>query len=114
MITIYHNPNCGTSRKVLTMLEEAGHRPKVIEYLKHPLDYEELEALVKKMGVSARDILRDKGDLYEELELGIPGLPDRFLLEAIEEHPSLMNRPIVITPKGAKLCRPAETVQELL
>lgn len=112
--TIYHNPQCGTSRNVLGILRDRGIEPKVIEYLQAPPTKDELKALVKKMGVSVRDILRQKGTPYEELNLGDPNLTDEELYDAIEKHPILMNRPIVVTPNGVKLCRPSETVQELL
>ena len=113
-VTIYHNPSCGTSRSVLAMLNEGGHEPEVIEYLKEPPTREKLKELVRKMGVPLRHILREKGTPYEELNLGDPSLTDEQLLDAIEKHPILMNRPIVVTPLGARLCRPSETVREIL
>jgi arsenate reductase len=112
--TIYHNPQCGTSRNVLGILRDNGIEPEVIEYLKTPPTRERLKELVARMGVSVREILRQKGTPYDELNLGDPKLTDDQLLDAITQHPILMNRPIVVTPKGAKLCRPSETVQELL
>jgi len=112
--TIYHNPQCGTSRNVLGILRDNGIEPEVIEYLKTPPTREQLKQLVEKMGVGVRDILRQKGTPYDELNLGDPKLTDDQLLDAIEAHPILMNRPIVVTDKGVKLCRPSETVQELL
>jgi arsenate reductase len=111
-VTIYHNPNCGTSRNVLAILKEKGLEPRVIEYLKTPLTREELRALVERMGVPVRDVVRWKEKLVSELN--IEGADDGALLDAMAAHPILMNRPIVITPKGAKLCRPSETVAEIL
>ena len=113
-ITIYHNPNCGTSRNVLEMIRQAGEEPHIIEYLKTPLTHSELEALIKKLNVSVRDILRRNGTPYDELDLDNPKWSDAQLIDFIAEHPILMNRPIVVTPKGAKLCRPKETVLEIL
>jgi arsenate reductase (glutaredoxin) len=113
-VTIFHNPNCGTSRTVLALLEELGHQPEVVEYLKTPPTREQLKDLVRRMGVPLRHILREKGTPYEELNLGDPSLTDEQLLDAIEKHPILMNRPIVVTPLGARLCRPSETVREIL
>jgi arsenate reductase len=112
--TIYHNPQCGTSRNVLGILRDNGIETEVIEYLRAPPTREKLRELVKSMGVGVRDILRQKGTPYDELNLSNPELTDDELLDAIMEHPILMNRPIVVTPKGAKLCRPSETVRELL
>ena len=112
--TIYHNPLCGTSRNVLGILRDSGIEPEVIEYLQTPPTREKLKELVKSMGVGVRDILRQKGTPYDELNLGDPKLTDDQLLDAIVEHPILMNRPIVVTPNGTKLCRPSETVRELL
>jgi arsenate reductase len=109
-VTIYHNPSCGTSRGALAILRERGIEPEVIEYLKTPLDIDGLRALVAKMGVAVRDVVRWKEKLADELE----GRDDDTLLAAMAQHPILMNRPIVVTPKGAKLCRPSETVAELL
>lgn len=111
-VTIYHNPNCGTSRNVLAILKEKGLEPRVIEYLKTPLTREELRALAERMGVPVRDVVRWKEKLVSELN--IEGADDGALLDAMTAHPVLMNRPIVITPKGAKLCRPSETVAEIL
>ena len=111
--TIYHNPSCGTSRSVLAILREKGIEPEVIEYLKTPLSRDELQALLSRMGMSVRDMLRWK-QKHLVTELGLEGKSDAALLDAMAQHPILMNRPIVVTPKGAKLCRPAETVHELL
>ena len=113
-ITIYHNPECGTSRNVLAILRENGHDPEVIEYLKTPPSRAKVRELVRAMGVNVRDILRQKGTPYDELGLGDPSLTEEQLLDAIEKHPILMNRPIVVTPVATKLCRPSETVREIL
>lgn len=113
-IVIYHNPECGTSRNTLAMIRNSGIEPHVIEYLKTPPSRTLLQQLVGRMGVSVRDILREKGTPYGELGLGDIGLTDEQLLDAIEAHPILINRPIVVTPKGVKLCRPSETVLDLL
>ena len=110
--TIYHNPKCQTSRNVLAILRERGIEPTIIEYLKNPLDRHEIIKLVQAMGVPVRDVVRAKEPLYAELKLA--GKDDDTLLQAMVLHPILLNRPIVITPKGAKLCRPSETVAEIL
>jgi len=111
-VTIYHNPKCGTSRNVLEILRAHGIELVIIEYLKTPLSRGEIAALVKKMQVPVRDIVRAKEAIYTELNLD--NADDAALLDAMAEHPILLNRPIVITPKGAKLCRPSETVVALL
>ena len=111
-VTIYHNPNCSTSRNVLAILREKGLEPRVIEYLKTPLTQGELKTLIAQMGVSVREVVRWKEKLAAELN--IEGASDDALLDAMVKFPVLMNRPIVITPKGAKLCRPSETVAEIL
>lgn len=113
-VTIYHNPACGTSRNVLGLIENAGIAPKVVLYLKTPPSRDELVALIAEMGVPVREILREKGTPYAELGLGDPAKTDAELIDAILAHPILMNRPIVVTPKGAKLCRPSEAVLDLL
>lgn len=113
-VIIYHNPECGTSRNTLAMIRNSGIEPHVIEYLKTPPSRMLLQQLVERMGISVRDILREKGTPYGELGLYDPGLAEEQLLDAIEAHPILMNRPIVITPRGVKLCRPSETVLDLL
>lgn len=113
-VTIYHNPNCGTSRKVLGMIRDAGIEPQVVEYLKTPPSRGALKELVKRMGVPVRAVLREKGTPYAELGLDDPKLTDAALLDAIAEYPILLNRPIVVSPKGAKLCRPPETVLDLI
>ncbi|HEV2567486.1 arsenate reductase (glutaredoxin) [Sphingomonas sp.] len=112
-VTIYHNPECGTSRKVLAALQEAGHEPQIIDYRKTGWTREQLEDLFACMGVSPRDALRTKGALAGELGL-LEGASDDRILDAMVEHPALVERPIVETRKGVRLCRPAERVQELL
>jgi arsenate reductase len=113
-ITIYHNPNCGTSRDVLSAIRAAGHEPHIVEYLKTPFSRTELESLIERMGVTPRDIVRTKEKLYAELGLGEPSIGQDQILDAMIEYPSLVNRPIVTTEGAAKLCRPSSTVQELL
>ncbi len=113
-VTIYHNPQCGTSRNTLAMIRAHGVEPVVIEYLKTPPSRTELMDLVQRMGVPLRSVLRQKGTPYDALGLDDPALPDDALLDAVTAHPILINRPIVATPKGVRLCRPAETVLELL
>ena len=113
-ITIYHNPACGTSRNVLAMIRNSGEEPQVIEYLKTPPTRAELTSLIARMGLSVRDLLRQKGTPYAELGLGDPTLGDDALLDAMMDHPILINRPIVVTPLGVKLCRPSETVLDIL
>ena len=113
-VTIYHNPACGTSRNTLAMIRATGAEPVVIEYLKNPPSRAELRDLVQRMGIPLRAILRQKGTPFAELELDNPALSDDALLDAIEQHPILINRPIVVTPKGVRLCRPSETVLDLL
>ena len=112
--TIYHNPNCGTSRKVLGILRESGAEPKVIEYLKTPPNREELKVLLAKMGMTPRQLLRRRGTPFDELGLADPAKSDDALIDAILAHPILMERPVVVTGKGVKLCRPAEKVMKLL
>ena len=113
-ITIFHNPQCGTSRNALALIRESGVEPEVVEYLKQPPSREKLVELVGRMGITVRDLLRRKGTPYDELGLDDPALTDDQLLDAIVAHPILMNRPIVQTPLGTKLCRPSETVLEIL
>jgi arsenate reductase (glutaredoxin) len=112
--TIYHNPNCGTSRNVLGLIRNSGEEPVVIEYLKTPPSRDELNSLIARMGITARDLLRRKGAPYDELGLGDPALSDEQLIDAMMAHPILINRPIVVTPKGVKLCRPSEAVLDIL
>lgn len=111
---IYHNPSCGTSRKVLEALRAAGVKPRIIEYLKTPPDRSELTALLGKLGLTPRQILRRRGTPFEELGLDDETKSPEALIDAILAHPILMERPIVVSPKGARICRPAETVQALL
>ena len=113
-ITIYHNPTCGTSRNTLAMIRNSGSEPHVIEYLKSPPSKEELQELLQAMAITPRELLRQKGTPYDELGLGDPKWTDAELIDAIVQHPILMNRPIVVTPLGAKLCRPSELVLDLL
>lgn len=113
-ITIYHNPACGTSRNVLALIRESGAEPRVIEYLKTPPDRKTLESLLKRMNMRPRDLLREKGTPYAELGLGAAHWSDSELIDQMIEHPILINRPIVLTPLGAKLCRPADTVLDIL
>ncbi len=112
--TIYHNPACGTSRNTLAMIRQSGEEPEVIEYLKTPPSRETLVELVAAMGGSVRALLREKGTPYAELGLDDPELSDEQLLDAMLAHPILINRPIVVTEKGVRLCRPSETVLEIL
>ncbi len=113
-VMIYHDPDCATSRNVLALIRNSGEEPRVVEYLKTPPSREELVGLIARMGVSARDLLRRKGTPYDELGLDDPALPDDALVDAMLAHPVLINRPIVVTPLGAKLCRPSEAVLDLL
>lgn len=113
-ITIYHNPACGTSRNALALIRNSGEEPKVIEYLKTPPSRETLQRLVADMGGAVRDILREKGTPYMELGLGDAHWTDEQLLDFIGQHPILMNRPIVVTPLGTRLCRPSEAVLDIL
>ncbi len=113
-VTIYHNPACGTSRNTLAMIRATGTKPVVIEYLKTPPSRVELLDLVRRMGIPLRAVLRQKGTPFAELGLDDPTLSDDALLDAIEQHPILINRPIVVTSKGVRLCRPSETVLDLL
>ena len=113
-ITIYHNPACGTSRNTLSMIRQSGEEPDVIEYLKNPPDRERLVELIKAMGIPVRALLREKGTPYVELGLADPKWNDDELIDFMLKHPILINRPIVVTPKGTKLCRPSEAVLDLL
>lgn len=111
---IYHNPKCGTSRNTLAIMKASGEAPEVIEYLKTPPSRDELVTLIKNMGISVRELLRSKEPIYKELGLDDAALSDDQLIDAIMQHPILMNRPVVVTSKGARLCRPSEQVFELL
>ena len=113
-ITIYHNPKCGTSRNTLALIRNTGVEPRVVLYLETPPDRSDLLALVAAMGVAVRDVLRQKGTPYDELGLGNPELDDAQLIEAMLAHPILINRPIVVTPLGTRLCRPSEVVLDIL
>jgi len=114
MTTIYHNPKCSTSRRTLDLIRERGDEPKVIEYLKTPPSRGELVRLLREMGMPARSLLRKKEALFEELGLGDPSLSEDALVDAMLEHPILIERPIVETGKGVRLCRPVERVLEIL
>jgi arsenate reductase len=113
-VVIYHNPACGTSRNTLAMIRNAGIEPHVIEYLKSPPSRPLLVQLLARAGLSVRDVLREKGTPFTDMNLGDPSLTDAQLLDAITEHPVLLNRPLVVTPKGVRLCRPSEAVLDLL
>jgi arsenate reductase len=113
-VVIYHNSDCGTSRNTLAMIRNSGVEPHVIEYLKTPPSRALLVGLIARMGISVRDLIREKGTPYAELGLGDPGLTDDQLLDAMMAHPILINRPIVVSPKGVRLCRPSEAVLDLL
>jgi len=113
-VIIYHNPDCGTSRNTLGLIRNAGIEPHVIEYLKTPPTRLLLKQLIDRMGASVRDVVREKGTPYKELGLDNPGLTDDQLLDAMMAYPTLINRPIVVSPKGVRLCRPSEAVLDLL
>lgn len=113
-ITIYHNPACGTSRNTLAMIRQSSEEPVIIEYLKTPLLRDTLVDLMKRMGIGPRELLRQKGTPYAELDLANPKWTDHQLIDFMTEHPILINRPIVETPLGVKLCRPSEAVLEIL
>jgi len=113
-ITIYHNPNCGTSRNVLALIRNTGAEPDIIEYLKTPPTRERLLALIAQMGVPVRDAMRQKEALYAELGLDNPAVDDAALIDAMLAHPVLINRPIVVTAQGTRLCRPSEAVLDIL
>jgi arsenate reductase len=113
-VTIYHNPDCGTSRNTLALIRNAGVEPTVIEYLKTPPSRSTLEDLIKRMGIPVRALLRERGTPFQELGLDNPALTDGQLIDAMMAHPILINRPIVVTPWGVKLCRPSEAVLDIL
>lgn len=113
-IVIYHNPECGTSRNALAMIRNAGIEPHVVEYLKTPPSRAMLVELIERAGISPRDLLREKGTPYAELGLGDTSLSDEALVDAMMAHPILINRPLVVSPLGVKLCRPSEAVLDLL
>jgi len=113
-ITIYHNPACGTSRNTLAMIRQSGIEPRIVEYLKTPPARQELERLIRAMGISPRDLLREKGTPYKELGLDDPKWSDEELIGFMLAYPILINRPIVVTERGVKLCRPSEAVLDIL
>ena len=113
-VTIFHNPACGTSRNVVAMVETAGYRPEVVEYLKTGWTVDQLKALFAEAGLTPREAMRERGSPATELGLLDPGTPDTAILAAMVAHPVLVNRPIVRTPRGAALCRPSEKVFDLL
>lgn len=113
-VIIYHNPACGTSRNTLALIRNSGVEPHVIDYLKCPPTRRMVLALVRRMGVSLRSVLREKGTPFAELGLDDPSLSDDTLLDAIDAHPILLNRPLVVSPLGVRLCRPSEEVIDLL
>jgi len=113
-VTIYHNPACGTSRNTLAMIRQSGEEPEVIEYLKSPPSRPRLVELIASLGISPRELLREKGTPYAELGLADPRWSDDQLIDLMIEHPILINRPIVVTPRGVRLCRPSELVLDLL
>lgn len=113
-ITIYHNPSCGTSRNTLAMIRQSGHEPLVVEYLVNPPTRNQLVSLIRAIDIPVRDVLRRKGTPYDELGLDDPKWSDDELIDFMMQHPILINRPIVVTPRGARLCRPSELVLEIL
>lgn len=113
-ITIYHNPDCGTSRNTLAMIRQSGEEPEVIEYLQNPPSRERLLELIAAMGITPRELLREKGTPYAELGLADSTRSDDQLVDAMMAHPILINRPIVVTPLGTRLCRPSEAVLDIL
>ncbi|SFK39461.1 arsenate reductase (glutaredoxin) [Methylorubrum salsuginis] len=113
-VVVYHNPACGTSRNTLAMIRNAGVEPHVVEYLKTPPSRALLKQLLARAGLTVRDALREKGTPHAELGLADPTLTDDQLLDAVEAHPVLLNRPLVVSPKGVRLCRPSEAVLDLL
>jgi arsenate reductase (glutaredoxin) len=113
-VTIYHNPACGTSRNTLQAIRDAGREPAIVEYLRTPLDADAIRALLARLGAKPRDVLRRKGTPYDDLGLDDPKWTDDQLIGFMAAHPILIERPIVVTDKGARLCRPMEKVQEIL
>lgn len=113
-VTIYHNPKCGTSRTTLAAIRAAGIEPEVIEYLKNPPGRARLVELMKAAGLTAAELIRPKEKAFAELDLGSDGVTEKALVDAMVEHPILMNRPIVVTEKGVRLCRPADKLSEIL
>ncbi|WP_313297660.1 arsenate reductase (glutaredoxin) [Diaphorobacter sp.] len=113
-VTIYHNARCSNSRGALALLREHGIEPQIVDYIAEPLNAAQLTALIRQLGVPVRDVMRAKEAVYQELDLGAEGVSDAQCIDAIAAHPVLLNRPIVVTPKGARLCRPPELVLELI
>lgn len=113
-VRIYHNPACGTSRNVLALIRNSGEEPEIVEYLKTPPDRATLVSLIHAMDMPVRDLLRQKGTPYDELDLGNPKWSDEQLIDFMMEHPILINRPIVVTPIATRLCRPSEAVLDIL
>lgn len=113
-ITIYHNPSCGTSRNTLAAIREAGHEPRIVDYLAAPPSREALRDMIDAAGLTVREAIRSKEVAFTELGLDAPGVGDDALLDAMLAHPILINRPFVVTPKGVRLCRPVERVGEIL
>lgn len=113
-VTIYHNARCNNSRGALALIREHGVEPQIVDYIAHPLNSEQLQALVARLAVPVRDLLRTKEDAYQELGLAAPHWTDAQLIDCVAQHPVLLNRPIVVTPRGARLCRPPERVLDLL
>lgn len=113
-VTIYHNPDCGTSRNSLALIRHAGIEPTVIEYLQHPPTREQLIKLINEAMLRPREVLREKGTPFAELGLGEPGVTDEMIIDAMLMHPILINRPFVVTPMGTRLCRPSEVVLDIL
>ena len=114
VVTIFHNPSCGTSRNVLALIRNSGTEPEIVEYLKQPPGRARLVELIAAMGMPVRDLLRRKGTPYDELKLDDPAWTDEQLIDLMVAHPILMNRPVVVTPLGTRLCRPSETVLDIL
>jgi arsenate reductase len=114
MVKIFHNPNCGTSRNTLALIRNSGVEPEVVLYLETPPSKEQLKKLISGMNISVKDVLRQKGTPYDELDLGNAKWSDEDLLDFMTTHPILINRPIVVTPLGTKLCRPSEVVLDIL
>src|SRR6476646_10593835 len=112
-VVIYHNPDCGTSRNALAMIRNAGIEPHVVEYLKTPPNRTLIERMLARAGITVREALREKGTPFAERGLGDPALTDGQLLDAVAAHPVLLNRPLVVSPKGVRLCRPSEAVLDL-
>ena len=113
-VTIYHNPECGTSRNTLAMIRQSGVEPRIVEYLQTPQDRATVARLIEDAGLTVREALRTKDTPFEELGLGASAITDETLLEAIGQPPILLNRPFVVTPRGTRLCRPSEVVLEIL